>query len=105
MCEVCAVFGVGRHWTDAASLANAEQPAPDIARYRAERRRRVRVINGLLQSAGITVSDWDGESYWVARVDGRGERAADLAQVWAVAGRLAARSFDPLSVDFLPQRT
>lgn len=101
MCEVCAVFGVGRHWAEAGSLSDIAWPAPDIVRYREERRSRVAVINRLLAQASIHVSDWDGESYWVGRGDGRGERAADLTQLWSVAERLASRSFDPLAEDFL----
>jgi len=102
LCEVCAVFGIGRHWTDAGELADAALPAPHISRYRGERRRRVQLLNRLLQPAGLTVTDWDGESFWVARRDGRGERAADLAQIWPIAERLAAVRFDPLADGFLP---
>ena len=58
MCEVCAVFGLGRHWTDAGTLANPRLPAPDIARYRVERRRRIQLFNALLAGTGIVLSDW-----------------------------------------------
>lgn len=102
MCEVCAVFGIGRHWTDAGNLADAALPAASIARYRTERRRRVQLINRLLRPTGVVVTDWDGESFWVGRHDGRGERATDLAQIWPIAERLAAAPIDPLADDFLP---
>ncbi len=102
MCEVCAVFGIGRHWTDAASRADARLPAPDIVDYRAERRRRITLINALVAGAGIAVSDWDGETFWVADETGRGERARDLAEVWPIAERLARATFDPLDEGLVP---
>jgi hypothetical protein len=105
MCEVCAVFGLGRHWTDAGTLANPRLPAPDIARYRVERRRRIQLFNALLAGTGIVLSDWDGESFWVGRNDGSGERVADLGGVWPVAERLAGRPIDPLEVDFAPAQS
>lgn len=100
MCEVCAVFGIGTHWADAAARADARLPAPDIARYRSERRRRLALINALTAAGGIEVTDWDGESFWVADRSGRGERAADLGAVWRVAERLSGRQFDPLTARF-----
>lgn len=100
MCEVCAVFGVGRHWADAGSLSDVTWPAPDIVRHRSERRNRVAVINRLLEQGGVRVTDWDGESYWVGCRDGRGERVADLTELWPVVERLANRVFDPLAEDF-----
>lgn len=100
MCEVCAVFGIGRHWTDAAARADARLPAPDIVRYRAERRCRMALINALLARSGVTVTDWDGEAYWVSDRAGRGAIAADLNAVWRLAERLSGRSIDPLADGF-----
>jgi hypothetical protein len=100
MCEVCAVFGIGRHWTDAASRADLRLPAPDIVDYRTERRRRIALLNALIGRHGLDVSDWDGESFWVAHSSGRGERARDLAEVWPIAERLALVALDPLDADF-----
>ena len=100
MCEVCAVFGLGRHWTDAGNLADPALPAPDIARYRIERRQRIRLFNALLEGTGVGLNDWDGESFWVERNDGSGERVADLGRVWEVAERFAGHPIDPLAATF-----
>lgn len=100
MCEVCAVFGIGTHWADAAARADARLPAQDIARYRSERRHRLALINALTAAGGIEISDWDGEAFWVADRSGRGERAADLGAVWRVAERLSGQQFDPLAASF-----
>ena len=102
MCEVCAVFGIGRHWTDAAARASARLPAPDIARYRTERRLRIALVNALIAGSGIELTDWDGEAYWISGHGGRGERVADLNAVWSAAEQLSGRPFDPLADDFLP---
>lgn len=100
MCEVCAVFGIGTHWTDAAARADARLPAPDIARYRGERQRRIALVNALVTATGIEVTDWDGESFWVADRNGRGARAPDLNAVWRLAERLSGARFDPLDRAF-----
>lgn len=100
MCEVCAVFGIGRHWSDAGARADARLPAQDIAHYRVERQRRIVLINALLADTGVALRDWDGEAFWVARSDGRGERVANLGGVWPVAERLAGRPIDPLAASF-----
>lgn len=105
MCEVCAVFGLGRHWTDAGDLADAKLPASDIARYRKERRQRIELFNALVDGTGLALSDWDGEAFWLERRDGRGERVADLGRVWDVAERMAGRPIDPLADDFASSRS
>jgi hypothetical protein len=100
MCEVCAVFGLGAHWSDAKVRADLRLPARHIASYRDERKRRIALINALIVDTGVSVSDWDGESFWVARADGSGERVANLAGVWLVVEHLAGRTVDPLALSF-----
>ena len=100
MCEVCAVFGIGQHWTDAGKLANSRLPAPDITRFRVERRQRIALINHLLSESKLKVFDWDGEAYWVERHDGRGERVPNLNALWSTVERLSGRHFDPLLPTF-----
>ena len=104
MCEVCAVFGIGQHWTEAAARADARLPAPDIARHRGERRARISLVNALIARTGVTVSDWDGESFWVASHGGRGERVSDLCELWHAIERIAQRAIDPLAPGFTPAR-
>lgn len=97
MCEVCAVFGIGRHWSEGGARADARRPSPDIVRHRMERRRGIALLNRLLRDAGLRLRDWDGEAYWIERADGRGERVADLNALWRVAEKLAGRPIDPLT--------
>jgi hypothetical protein len=100
MCEVCAVFGIGQHWTEAAQRSDARMPAPDIARHRRERRSRIALLNALMAGTGVVVADWDGESYWVEARSGRGERVPDLCELWRAIERAADRSIDPLVPGF-----
>lgn len=102
MCEVCAVFGIGRHWSDAAVRASPTFAAPQIATYRDERRRRIALVNALVATHGVEVSDWDGEAFWITARGGRGELVPHLGALWKALERLAGTSFDPLAIEFFP---
>jgi len=39
MCEVCAIFGAGEHWSDFGRLRDEKFPFDDIQHYRDERKR------------------------------------------------------------------
>jgi CobQ-like glutamine amidotransferase family enzyme len=101
MCEVCAVFGVGQHWTDAADPMGSRNVAAGILENRTERAKRLQLINRILQRTGLAVSDWDGESYSVEDAQGRREIAPDLSALWRVAEGLGKVHIDPLNADFL----
>lgn len=100
MCEVCAVFGIGRHWTDAAARASTHLPAPDISRYRNERRIRIAIVNALIVNTRVVLSDWDGESFVVTDASGRTQHATDLNDVWRAVERLSGQRLDPLADNF-----
>lgn len=99
MCEVCAVFGIGDHWTDAASLASPAFPAADIQRFRAERKRRLRLVNALIAHLGATCADWDGESLVLTDAKGRMDVVPDLATLWTRLERMTGARLDPLAAD------
>ena len=101
MCEVCAVFGRGGHWTARASGAGDVFEAIDLRWYRVERQQALRLVNALLISKGLRAEDWDGESYQVIAKSGAAIKAANLADIWAVSSRLAGADVDPLAADFL----
>lgn len=105
MCEVCAVFGRGRHWTARASSIAGAVESLDLKRYRAERRQTIRLLNALLASHSLQAADWDGEAYRISAPSGASVIAQDLAQVWSTLGRLGAADFDPLAEDFLAGRS
>jgi hypothetical protein len=102
MCEVCAVFGVGQHWTDAADPMGLRNVAAGILENRVERAKRLQLINRILRPVGLAVSDWDGESYSVEDAQGRRQLAPDLSALWRIAEQLSQIHIDPLEAGFLP---
>lgn len=101
MCEVCAIFGAGEHWSDFARLRNERFPFSDILHYRTERGRRLRMLNALLAPQGAHCEDWDGEAIAVFDAAGRFKLAATLSDIWKMAEDLTKTPVDPLSPDFL----
>lgn len=102
MCEVCAIFGVGDHWTDAAAVSNPAFPADDIQKFRAARRRRLALVNRLINPLGLDCTDWDGESLALTDATGRTEVVPDLAELWPRVERMTGRLLDPLAPELLP---
>ncbi|MCZ6636641.1 MAG: hypothetical protein O7C66_00420 [Alphaproteobacteria bacterium] len=102
MCEVCAIFGIGDHWTDAAATSNPAYPAHDIQRFRAARQRRLNLINELIGQFGVTCADWDGESIVLTDEKGRMVVVPDLAQLWPNLEKIMGVRLDPLAPEVLP---
>lgn len=100
MCEVCAAFGRGRHWTDRAGATPKAIEATDIHAYRAERRQALRLVNTLVEPLALTVRDWDGEAFGVTAASGASLKVAHLGELWAAIERLAGQAVDPLAPDF-----
>lgn len=98
MCEVCAIFGVSAHWTDAAPIGASTDAAHSIQRHRTERRRRIEILNGWLASHDVTVTDWDGEAFAVQAPNGSMRIAPDLSALWPLIEALSGAAFDPLEV-------
>lgn len=98
MCEVCAIFGAGEHWSDFGRLRDERFPFADIKHYRAERAERIRLLNRLLAGLGLQVSDWDGEALEVHDRRGRSRIAPTLGDLWPAVEALSGRRLDPLAV-------
>ena len=96
MCEVCAIFGAGEHWSDFGRMRDERFPFDDIQHYRAERRRRIALLNKLLERHGVTCEDWDGEALAVVDGIGRSKLAPTLNDVWPAVEALSGRRVDPL---------
>jgi hypothetical protein len=96
MCEVCAIFGAGEHWSDFGRMRDERFPFDDIQHYRAERRRRIALLNTLLEPHGVTCEDWDGEALAVVDRIGRSKLAPTLNDVWPAVEALSGRAVDPL---------
>lgn len=100
MCEVCAIFGAGEHWSDFGRLRDEQFPFADIQHTRAQRKARIRLLNRLLAPLGLACEDWDGESLLILDRHGRSRLAATLSDVWSAAERLSGRTIDPLDPVF-----
>lgn len=102
MCEVCAIFGAGEHWSDFGRARNERFPFADIRHYRTERARRLLLLNRLLAPLGLTCEDWDGEAMALFDRHGRQRLAQTLGDVWPAAEAMAGgRRIDPLDPDLL----
>jgi hypothetical protein len=100
MCEVCAIFGAGEHWSDFARQRDTRFPFADILHYRAERKRRIAMLNTLLAPLGVRCEDWDGEALALSDARGRTRIAPTLGDVWPVAEGLSGFRIDPLADGF-----
>ncbi len=99
MCEVCAVFGIGGHWTDAGRNGALRFPGAEIRRHRRDRAARVEMLNRVLSPLGLTCTDWDGEAYELSDKHGRQRVAPDLTQLWRDAESLSGRAVALLNFD------
>lgn len=102
MCEVCAVFGIGAHWVDAAGAEEDALPARDIQDHRKDRARRLSLLNALSAPRGVRVSDWDGEAYCLEDASGRSCVVPNLSALWRGVESMSGTLLDPLARDFLP---
>jgi hypothetical protein len=103
MCEVCAAFGRGRHWTDRAGSLPSRSEAVDIRSYRADRRKVVLLINQILAPLRMRAEDWDGEAFTLQLSSGATHKASNLGALWQAVDRLNGAPVDPLSPSFLAE--
>lgn len=97
MCEVCAIFGAGEHWSDFARMRNDRFPFGEIQAYRQERKRRIGILNRLIGPLDLQCEDWDGEALSIFDRQGRSRIAPTLTDVWSVIEALSGRTIDPLA--------
>ncbi|WP_245475688.1 hypothetical protein [Bradyrhizobium sp. Leo170] len=100
MCEVCAIFGAGEHWSDFGRLRDERFPFDDIQHYRDERKRRIELLNIILAPLEASCEDWDGEALMVFDRVGRSRIAPTLNDVWPATEALSGRRIDPLDPSF-----
>jgi hypothetical protein len=96
MCEVCAIFGAGEHWSDFARARNERFPFGEIQNYRRDRKQRIEVLNRLLAPLSLTCEDWDGEALSLIDRRGRSRLAPTLTDVWPAVRALSGKTIDPL---------
>ena len=99
MCGLCGVLGIS-HWTELSAHRDSFT-ARNPPTVRAERQRRVRLVNRILAPLRIRVSDWAASGYLVVSATGRSEIVDDLQAVWTAVERLRGAALDPLDPDYL----
>lgn len=107
MCGLCGAFGGEDHWTTGRTdSATAASNAVDPALRRRERAYRLRLVNRVLASCRLQLSDFQGSAYVLAGPTGKQEIVHDLGAVWAAAEAMSGRALDPLDPQLLaPDRS
>ena len=104
MCALCGVLGGKDHWTEPLQREGVYVRATDPAQRRRERLLRIARANAILGLYGLTMEDWQADSYVLRTRTGKTEIVADLAALWPLAEKLAGRELDPLAPDVLTRR-
>lgn len=104
MCALCGVLGGKDHWTEPLRREGVYIRFSDPAARRRERMRRIAEANIIVALFGLTLSDWQADSYVLATRTGKSELVADLAALWPTAEKLAGRRLDPLDPDTMERR-
>jgi len=104
MCALCGVLGGKDHWTEPLEREGVYVRAHDPAARRRERILRISQANTILGLFGVSLEDWQGDSYILRTRTGKSEIVADLAALWPVAEKLAGRPLDLLDPEVLARR-
>lgn len=93
MCSACGILQNGADWIEGA--ADADAP---LHRRLAERRRRMALVNMLLEGSGVRLGE-HGRQLVVRSATGQTRLVTDLAHVWRAADALGWREVDPLDFE------
>ncbi len=104
MCALCGILGGKDHWTEPLRREGVYVRFSDPAQRRRERALRISEANAILRLFGLSLEDWQADSYVLRTPTGKSEIVADLAELWPAAEKLAGRSLDPLDATVLERR-
>lgn len=90
MCSACGILQNGSDWIEGV----AGEGVPQHRRL-AERRRRMALVNMLLDGSGVRLGE-HGRQLVVRSATGSTRLVTDLAHVWRAADELGRRRVDPL---------
>lgn len=99
MCGACGVISGGPDWIDKVNNPDGVGHKDDLT-YGAERQRRIRMVNLLLQENGSKVVDL-GSITMLQGATGRAEVVSSLSYVWTAVDRVGSRPVDPLDRSLL----
>jgi hypothetical protein len=104
MCALCGVLGGKDHWTEPLRREGVYVRFSDPAQRRRERTLRIARANRILGLYGLSMEDWQADSYVLRTRTGKTEIVADLAALWPAAEALAGRPLDPLDAAVIRRR-
>jgi hypothetical protein len=104
MCALCGVLGGKEHWTAPVKREGVYALGEEPTDRRRERRRRISEANAILGLFGLSLEDWQADSYILRNRTGKSAIVANLAVLWPVAEALAGRPLDPLDPKILDRR-
>ncbi len=104
MCALCGVLGGKDHWTEPLKREGVYVRFSEPAQRRRERTLRIAKANVILGLFGLSLEDWQADSYILRTRTGKTEVVSDLAGLWLAAERLAGRALDPLDPEVLERR-
>lgn len=96
MCSLCGTLDDGRHWSDAHANPEAFAARSRTHTWARERQQRTRLLNRVLASYALSVSDWEGKAYLLRASTGRTEIVKNLGELWAAVEAMLKRPCDPL---------
>lgn len=110
MCVLCNQLWIEDHWTEVA----ADEPADEArglvrlevhVQRRGQRLRdraeRARLVGIVLKGWGISLQDWEGNSYILRDAKGKSAVVHDLATVWDEVATMTGYVPDPLDPSFI----
>ena len=104
MCALCGTLGGKDYWIEPLAREGVYTRFADPAARRRERTRRIREANVILGLFGLSLEDWQSDSYVLRTPTGKTELVADISALWPTAERLAGRPLDPLEAQTLARR-
>jgi hypothetical protein len=97
MCVLCGQLIQDVHWAERQLDPTARGGDGAETTRRQERFRRAKLLQKVLEHYGLSFhDDWSATSYVISDRKGRTELAANLAELWPAAERLAGQRLDPL---------
>ena len=92
MCGVCGSLGGEEHWSSAAGRIHGSEALT----RRAERAYRISVLNRVLHSSRVRVSDWQGRFFLVSGPTGKQQVVDSFPHIWQAIGDMTGHCPDPL---------
>ena len=92
MCGVCGLLGGVEDWSGAVQRLHGGA----CSTRRADRAERIRVLNQVLLSCHVRISDFQGQSFLVCGPTGKQQIADSLAHIWRCVQEVTGSGIDPL---------